>query len=53
MSGGRLPVPDPGQVPGLSEAYEGLPGYVALLSACWAQEPEARPTFAQIVPELR
>lgn len=53
MKGGRLPLPDPGQMPGPPGAYEGLPGYLALLGACWAQEPDARHKFAQIVPELK
>lgn len=53
MRGGRLPLPEPSQMPGPAEAFQGMPGYLAVLGACWAQEAEARPTFAQIVPELR
>ena len=33
--------------------FPGLPAYVALLQRCWAQEPQARPSFDDIVAQLR
>ncbi|GAB4820775.1 hypothetical protein N2152v2_007821 [Parachlorella kessleri] len=53
--GGRLAVPGPSQLPGEheSEAFQGLPTYVALMHKCWAQDPVERPSFADIIPELR
>ena len=29
------------------------PAYVALMTRCWAREPEARPTFRQALEELQ
>ena len=53
MDGGRLRVPPADQLPGGAGSSEGLRGYVGLMSACWAQEPGQRPTFAAIIAELK
>lgn len=54
MSGERLPIPPMERLPGPdAQGFAGLPGYLALMQRCWAQEPELRPTFRQIVEELR
>lgn len=55
LSGGRLEVPPPEALPGGSSPalQAGLPAYVALMKRCWAQAPEERPTFDDIVGELR
>lgn len=56
MDGGRPPIPPPDQLPGGGGgafAAEGLSRYVSLLQACWAQDPAARPSFADILAELR
>ena len=34
-------------------ASGGLGGYVALMAACWAQAPAERPSFADLIPQLR
>lgn len=39
-----------GQAPALQA---GLPAYAALMKRCWAQVPEQRPAFEEIVLELR
>lgn len=52
--GGRLPIPDRSQLPGPGTAdFKGLDGYIALLQRCWAQEPEGRPTFSEVIDALR
>ena len=50
-----MAVPDPSRLPGGhdNEVFQGLPAYVALIYKCWAQEPATRPSFADIIPELR
>lgn len=54
MHGGRLEIPPRGQVPGPDTAsFSGLDEYIGLLKRCWAQAPEDRPSFDEIVPELR
>lgn len=55
LSGGRLDLPTVEALPGGSSPalQAGLPGYVALMKRCWAQAPEQRPTFDDIVQELR
>lgn len=55
LSGGRLDLPPVEALPGGSSPalQAGLPGYVALMKRCWAQAPEQRPTFDDIVQELR
>lgn len=55
LAGERLEVPPAEQLPGMPEGGppEGLDEYVSLLQRCWAQDPEQRPTFADIIPQLR
>lgn len=50
-NGGRPEVPAPAALRG--GAFPGLPAYTALLRRCWAQNPYDRPSFAELVPELR
>lgn len=38
---------------GAREAPVGLDDYLALMRKCWHQDPEERPTFAQIIDQLR
>lgn len=42
---GRLPGPD-------NEQFEELPALISLMKQCWAQDPEQRPEFYEIHPEL-
>jgi hypothetical protein len=53
MDGGRLGMPDLQQLPGGRGGLSGLEGYVALIQRCWAQSPEDRPSFGEIIAELR
>lgn len=50
-NGGRPEIPAPRDLRG--GAFPGLPAYTALLRRCWAQNPYDRPSFAELVPELR
>ena len=52
MDGERLEIPaDPSQLPG--GTFGGMADYVALMRACWEQDPAARPSFGQVIAELR
>ncbi len=52
--GGRLEIPPQDQLPGRDTAtFQGLDAYVALIQHCWAQQPEERPTFQEIIEQLR
>ncbi|KAG7668202.1 putative Serine/threonine-protein kinase CTR1 [Nannochloris sp. 'desiccata'] len=52
--GGRLEVPDRSALPGPDTMqFEELDQYVALMRKCWAHNPEDRPTFQEIIAELR
>ncbi len=52
--GGRLPVPAPSDLPGPGSAdFEGVVAYLALMQRCWAQRPQERPGFAEIITQLR
>lgn len=52
--GGRLEFPEPSKLPGPgSGEFEGLQDYIALVNRCWAQDPKDRPSFQQIVDDLR
>ncbi len=53
MNGGRLEIPDDSHIPGLDGGIEGISAYRALLQRCWAQSPQDRPSFDEIVDELR
>ena len=54
MAGERLEVPPREALPGPDTAgWAGLDGYVALMQHCWAQAPEDRPSFQDIVVALR
>lgn len=54
VSGGeRLPVPPCDSVPGAAPDPELYEAYVALIRRCWAQRPEERPGFAEIIQELK
>ena len=52
MEGQRPEVPPTGALPG--GGFRDLAAYVALVRACWAQEPAARPaSFAEVLAGLR
>ena len=53
MEGGRLEIPAPEALPGADKGWPGLGAYLDLLRACWAQAPQDRPTFAQVIAALR
>lgn len=55
LAGGRLEVPPVEALPGgdAPALRAGLGIYVALMRRCWADAPEERPSFNEIVPELR
>lgn len=54
LAGRRPSVPPAAQLPGPGAgAWSGLPDYLTLMEACWAQEPGSRPAFSDIVPSLR
>lgn len=51
-SGERPPVPpDPAAL--LGGTFPCLAKYVVLMQECWAQQPQQRPTFADITARLR
>ncbi|KAI7836883.1 hypothetical protein COHA_009215 [Chlorella ohadii] len=52
--GGRPVVPQREALPGPDTAgWAGLDGYLQLMRDCWAQQPEDRPGFDQVVSRLR
>jgi serine/threonine protein kinase len=52
--GGRPEIPAPEAMPGAdSGSWAGLPRYTALMRRCWAQNPLDRPSFQEVVSELR
>jgi len=52
--GGRLSIPPRSQLPGPdNDTFEGLDAYIALMKRCWAHIPEDRPSFKEIISELR
>jgi hypothetical protein len=54
LRGKRLALPPRAQLPGPGAAeFAGFDAYVSLMERCWAQEPEARPTFGQVAEALR
>lgn len=53
-AGGRPPIPSPQDLPGpQSGEWPQLERYVELMQRCWAQAPEERPTFDEVIAELR
>lgn len=52
IEGRRPPIPEPAQLPGGGE-FEGLARYISLVQRCWEADPADRPTFAQVIPELK
>ncbi|KAL4422446.1 hypothetical protein ABPG75_008643 [Micractinium tetrahymenae] len=54
LNGGRLELPPRDSLPGDdTPAFTGLDRYVALVKRCWAHNPFDRPTFSEVIPELR
>lgn len=53
LEGGRPAVPSVEDLPGGAEAHPGLEAYVGLMQRCWQQDPKARPTIDEVVPQLR
>lgn len=52
--GRRLEIPPRAALPGPdTSAFDGLDSYVGLICRCWAQDPENRPSFQEIIAELR
>ncbi|KAL4421755.1 hypothetical protein ABPG77_009738 [Micractinium sp. CCAP 211/92] len=52
--GERLPIPPPDQLPGPDKLPPGeFEALVSLIQRCWAQQPEERPTFADVIVDLR
>lgn len=50
--GVRPPLPaDPSRLPG--GTFPGMQGYLELMQACWAQRPQDRPAFGEVVERLR
>ncbi len=54
VRGGRPLLPDRQELPGYNSAsFTELDSYISLMETCWAQDPEARPSFVQISDMLR
>ncbi|GAB4823440.1 hypothetical protein N2152v2_010486 [Parachlorella kessleri] len=51
--GGRPPIPPREALPGDGASFPGIDGYITLMTRCWHALPDERPTFAEIVRELR
>lgn len=52
-SGERLAFPAREELAGPAPAPEVYVAYTALMARCWAQAPEDRPSFADVIAELR
>ncbi|GAB4822575.1 hypothetical protein N2152v2_009621 [Parachlorella kessleri] len=53
-AGGRPPVPPQHELPGREGGEAGgLDDYVALMQRCWAQAPEERPSFQDVVSKFK
>lgn len=51
--GGRLAVPDRAALPGPdTQDWDGLDAYATSSAPCWAQNPNDRPTFSEVIPVL-
>lgn len=59
LDGGRLPIPELEQLPGPGGEFQapgpagGIGLYLGLMERCWAQRPDNRPTFPNIIASLR
>ena len=54
MEGGRLSIPSRDALPGPDTgAFQGLDDYIELMRRCWAQIQEDRPSFQEIISDLR
>lgn len=54
MDGKRLLVPCREKLPGVDmQTATGLEGYVELMQKCWAQNPDDRPSFQEVIQKLR
>lgn len=52
-SGNRLAIPEASDLPGEdSGTWPQLQRYIELMEQCWAQEPESRPSFEEVMKEL-
>ncbi|GAB4821070.1 hypothetical protein N2152v2_008116 [Parachlorella kessleri] len=51
--GRRLQVPPRSALPPASQGFEGLGLYEDLIRKCWAGEPGERPTFTEVIADLR
>lgn len=47
--GGRPEVPEVGSTELQGGNFEGWDEYVGLMKACWAQDPNQRPSFDQVI----
>ena len=54
IGGGRLEIPPRGRLPGAdTRTFAGLDAFVRLIRACWAQNHLDRPSFQEIIAQLR
>lgn len=54
LQGDRPAIPPRESLPGPDTAtWAGLAPYCALMQACWAADPAARPSFAAVIDQLR
>ena len=54
LHGGRLELPVREELPGPdTPAFTALDEYARIMERCWAQAPQDRPTFEDVVPQLR
>ena len=54
LNGERLEIPDRQTLPGpVAAKFRGLDQYITLMKWCWSHEPSDRPTFRQIIVELK
>lgn len=53
LQGERPPIPPRRELPGPDTlAFSGLDAFITLMKDCWAEAPEDRPSFDEIVPRL-